>query len=225
MRILIVEDEKSLAQNVIDFLKKDRLETYWTSTIQQTKNFLLSNQMDVVLLDLVLPDGQGMELVPFIKSNARSTKVIIVSANNSIDYKLIGLNSGADDYMTKPFSLPELKARIMAVKRRGSEDSEQSILQFNEIVVNLEQYECKIMGQIVPLTKKELLLLTYFLNNKRRVLSRQAIATHLWEDYTYNLDNIDFIYQHLKNLRKKIKDAGGGDYLKTIYGIGYKWCE
>ncbi len=121
--------------------------------------------------------------------------------------------------------MPELHARIKAVTRRNQNNKESAVLEFNEITINLDSMQFFVNGKELILTKKEINLLVYFINNKNRVLSRQAIATHLWGDYTFNLDNVDFIYQHLKNLRKKIKDNGGNDYLKTIYGLGYKWSN
>lgn len=134
------------------------------------------------------------------------------------------MDSGADDYITKPFPLPELHSRIKAVMRRNQKDQISDILTFNEISIDMQSMECKVNGVILNLTKKELNLLVYFINNKNRVLSRQAIAIHLWGDYTYNLDNVDFIYQHLKNLRRKISEAGGTDYVQKVYGLGYKWA-
>ena len=109
--------------------------------------------------------------------------------------------------------------------RRNQKEKKYDFLSFNEININLQSMECKVNQSVLNLTKKEFNLLVYFINNKNRVLSRQAIAIHLWGDYTYNLDNVDFIYQHLKNLRRKISKAGGTDYVQTVYGLGYKWAD
>lgn len=225
MKIILVEDHKELASNIINFLQQENYICEWAPNLSQARDMLSMFEYDCVLLDITLPDGSGMTLLNEIKSLYTSTKVIIISAQNSLDYKILGLDSGADDYITKPFPLPELHSRIKAVMRRGNIDTAEELLIFNEIMINMHSMECKIGETIINLTKKEINLLIYFINNKNRVLSRQAIAIHLWGDYTYNLDNVDFIYQHLKNLRRKISESGGNDYVKTIYGLGYKWSD
>jgi len=225
MKILLVEDHTDLAENITNYLAKERYECICASTKKQALTLLQKEDFDLILLDLTLPDGTGLDVLSNIKEQKPNTQVIIISAQNSLDYKLIGLNNGADDYITKPFPLPELHARIKAVTRRNQNNKESAVLEFNEITINLDSMQFFVNGKELILTKKEINLLVYFINNKNRVLSRQAIATHLWGDYTFNLDNVDFIYQHLKNLRKKIKDNGGNDYLKTIYGLGYKWSN
>lgn len=225
MKIILVEDHKELASNIINFLQQENYICEWAPNLSQARDMLSMFEYDCVLLDITLPDGSGMTLLNEIKSLYISTKVIIISAQNSLDYKILGLDSGADDYITKPFPLPELHSRIKAVMRRGNIDTAEELLVFNEIMINMHSMECKIGDTVINLTKKEINLLIYFINNKNRVLSRQAIAIHLWGDYTYNLDNVDFIYQHLKNLRRKISESGGNDYVKTIYGLGYKWSD
>ncbi len=225
MKLLLVEDHHELANNVISFLAQENYSCDWATTILQAKDLLTHHVYDCILLDITLPDGTGLTLLNHIKSNYPSTLVIIISAQNSLDYKILGLDGGADDYITKPFPLPELHSRIKAVARRNHKDQASNKLVFNEIEIDLDAMETKVNQTVLTLTKKELNLLIYFINNKNRVLSRQAIAIHLWGDYTYNLDNVDFIYQHLKNLRRKISDAGGTDYVQTVYGLGYKWAE
>lgn len=157
-----------------------------------------------------------------IKKENIESSVIIISAKDSLDFKITGLDEGADDYITKPFPLPELYSRIKAVTRRNSKASNKNTIQFNEILVDLLSMETKVNDVSIILTRKETNLLIYFFNNQNRILSRQAIAAHLWGDYTDNLDNFDFVYQHVKNLRKKITDAGGQDCISTVYGLGYK---
>lgn len=225
MKLLLVEDHHELAKNVINFLTQENYICEWATTVAQAKDLLSMYEYDCVLLDITLPDSTGLVLLNHIKKKYPTTLVIIISAQNSLDYKVLGLDSGADDYITKPFPLPELHSRIKAVARRNQKDQASNKLVFNEIEVDLEAMEARINGQSLNLTKKELNLLIYFINNKNRVLSRQAIAIHLWGDYTYNLDNVDFIYQHLKNLRRKIAEAKGTDYVQTVYGLGYKWAE
>ncbi|HEY4540694.1 MAG TPA: response regulator transcription factor [Faecalibacter sp.] len=225
MKLLLIEDHSELAQNIIHFLQQENYLCDWVDTLSLAKDHLSMYEYDCILLDITLPDGLGLTLLHHIKNNYSATKVIIISAQNSLDYKILGLDSGADDYITKPFPLPELHSRIKAVTRRSADQGMHQILKFNEIEVDLDSMECKVNGKNLTLTKKELNLLIYFINNKNRVLSRQAIAIHLWGEYTYNLDNVDFIYQHLKNLRKKIAECGGVDYVQTVYGLGYKWSE
>jgi len=225
MKLLLIEDHNELAQNILHYLKQENYLCDWSDTISNAKDQLSMYEYDCVLLDITLPDGMGLTLLHHIKNTYPHTKVIIISAQNSLDYKILGLDSGADDYITKPFPLPELHSRIKAVTRRNGENGNRQVLKFNEIEIDLDSMECKVNDNVLNLTKKELNLLIYFINNKNRVLSRQAIAIHLWGEYTYNLDNVDFIYQHLKNLRKKIAENGGVDYVQTVYGLGYKWAE
>lgn len=225
MKLLLIEDHQELADNIVSFLMQEDHICDWVDTIAKAKAQLQFTSYDCALLDITLPDGTGLNLLYHIKNTFPNLKVLIISAQNSLDYKILGLDSGADDYITKPFSLPELHSRIKAVTRRNSTEKSLQILKFNEIEIDLESMECKVNDTIITLTKKELNLLIFFINNKNRVLSRQAIASHLWGDYTYNLDNVDFIYQHLKNLRRKISDANGTDYVHTVYGLGYKWGE
>lgn len=224
MKLLLVEDHNELAMNIINFLTQENYVCEWATTIAQAEDLLTMFDYECILLDITLPDGTGISLLQRVKKTYPNAQVIIISAQNSLDYKILGLDSGADDYITKPFPLPELHSRIKAVMRRNQKDQISDILTFNEISIDMQSMECKVNGVILNLTKKELNLLVYFINNKNRVLSRQAIAIHLWGDYTYNLDNVDFIYQHLKNLRRKISEAGGTDYVQTVYGLGYKWA-
>ncbi|MGV4415098.1 response regulator transcription factor [Chryseobacterium sp. T1] len=224
MKILLVEDHEQLAKDIRHYLQKENYICGWVSTVAEAKEHLEEYEYDFVLLDLTLPDNSGLYLLEFIKKNKIPGNIIIISAQNSLDYKIKGLDGGADDYITKPFPLPELHSRIKAVNRRKNPEQCQE-LTFNEIQLNLDAVQCLVSDKEIILTRKEFNLLSYFINNKNRVLSKQSIALHLWGDYTYNLDNVDFIYQHLKNLRKKITDAGGTDYITTVYGLGYKWSE
>jgi DNA-binding response OmpR family regulator len=170
----------------------------------------------------MLPDGNGLGLLEWIKKSQRDTSVLIISAKNALDDKITGLEMGADDYLTKPFHLTELHARIKALYRRKKLNGEKLIC-WNEIVINPDTFEVRVHDTSLDLTRKEYDLLVYFLINKNRVLTRQSIAEHLWGDYTENLGNFDFVYQHVKNLRKKIEQAKGGDYISTVYGLGYKF--
>jgi DNA-binding response OmpR family regulator len=173
-------------------------------------------------LDIGLPDGNGIGLLNFVRTEHKDSNVLIISARNAVDDKIVGLEKGADDYITKPFHLAELHARIRAIYRRKNLGG-ANIVEFNEISLNTDTFEAKVGDALLDTTRKEFDLLLYFIVNKNRVLSRQAIAAHLWGDYTDNLANFDFVYQHVKNLRRKISNAGGMDYISTVYGLGYKF--
>jgi len=183
---------------------------------------LAHGHYDCIILDIGLPDGSGLDLLKQLKGSDQADGVVIISARNSLNDKVAGLKLGADDYLTKPFHLAELHARIRAVYRRKNLGGTH-IVAFNEISLNTDTFEARICNITLDATRKEFDLLLYFLVNKNRVLSRQSIAAHLWGDYTDNLANFDFVYQHVKNLRRKIAGAGGTDYISTVYGLGYKF--
>ncbi|MDE1191578.1 MAG: response regulator transcription factor [Arachidicoccus sp.] len=222
MKILIVEDNKELSKSVEEYLSSEYFICEAVHTYSDAKEKLSLYSYDFVLLDIMLPDGNGLALLNYIKSEHISSNILIISAKDSLNDKVAGLEEGADDYITKPFHLPELHARLRAIFRRKSL-SGSNIISFNEIVLDTDKVEAKVNSVVLDITRKEFDLLLYFLVNKNRVLSRQAIATHLWGDYTDNLSNFDFVYQHVKNLRKKINIAKGNDYIETVYGLGYKF--
>ncbi len=175
-------------------------------------------------MDINLPDGNGLDLLKIIKTNKPDTGVLIVSAKNSLDDKLIGLDLGADDYITKPFHLAELNSRINSLIRRQKFEGNHTIT-FNEIEIDPNAKTVKVNNSLVDLTKKEFFLLLYFITNKNRVLTKESIAEHLWGDSIDLADNFDFIYTHMRNLRKKLKAKGATDYMQTIYGLGYKFGD
>ncbi len=221
MKILVVEDEKGLLETITVFLQKEGFVCEKADTFFAAEDKLAGFDYDMVLLDITLPGGNGLELLRKIKASGSEAGILIVSARHSLDDKLTGLDLGADDYITKPFHLSELNARIRAVLRRKKFNGSKEVV-FNEFRLLPEQREAFVHGQKLQLTPKEFDLLLYFAVNKNRVLTRQSIAEHLWGDYMDLADRFDFVYTHLNNLRKKIKKAGGTDYIKTIYGIGYK---
>lgn len=222
MKVLIVEDNQELTRNIREFLGREGYICESSETVEKAREKLGLFQYDCILLDIGLPDGSGIGLLNQIRSEHKDSNVLIISARNAVDDKIIGLEKGADDYITKPFHLAELHARIRAVYRRKNLGG-ANIVEFNEISLNTDTFEAKIGEVLLDTTPKEFDLLLYFIVNKNRVLSRQAIAAHLWGDYTDNLSNFDFVYQHVKNLRRKISAAGGSDYISTVYGLGYKF--
>lgn len=222
MKILLVEDNPELTQNVVNYLSSEGMICESVSTLYEAQDKILSFQYDCILLDLMLPDGNGLDLLEIIKTQKIETNILIISAKDALDDRLKGLDQGADDYLAKPFHLSELLARLKAIFRRSKLGGFDEVV-FNEIKIEIHQLLAKVNEQVLDLTKKEFDLLLFFITNKNRVLGKQAIAQHLWGDYTDDLANFDFVYQHVKNLRKKITVAGGKDYISTVYGIGYKF--
>lgn len=222
MKVLIVEDNVDLARNIQDFLVREGYVCEWSATYSNALEKLSTFEYDCLVLDIMLPDGSGLSLLEHIKQQKIKTNVLIISAKNSLDDKIHGLDVGADDYLTKPFHLSELNARLKAIYRRNALDGDNTV-SFNEIILNTVSLEARVNNTLLDLTKKEFDLLLYFLINKNRILTRQSLAEHLWGDYADNLANFDFVYQHVKNLRKKINAAQGKDYIGTVYGIGYKF--
>ncbi len=222
MKVLVIEDNKELAQNISDYLLKEGCICELSVNYQEAIDKLSVFYYDCIVLDIMLPDGNGLNILRFIKEENKNSGILIISAKNALDDKVNGLELGADDYLTKPFHLPELNARLKAIYRRKFLQGNE-IISCNEIHINTSKMETVIYEQSLELTRKEYALLLYLIINKDRVLTRQSIAEHLWGDYVDNLLNFDFVYQHVKNLRKKIIQAGGTDYIETVYGLGYKF--
>ncbi|MFA7616744.1 MAG: response regulator transcription factor [Moheibacter sp.] len=224
MKILIIEDEMELAKSISEYLSDESYLCEYATTFQQALYKIESFDYDCILLDIMLPDGNGMKLLETLEQMKKQDGVIIISAKNSLEDKIKGLQIGADDYLTKPFHLAELSARVFSIIRRKQFDN-ANIVQQNEIEINLISKSVFIHGKEIILTKREFDLLTYFMGNKNRVISKSNLAEHLSGDFADMMDNHDFVYTHIKNLKKKLNDAGYCNYLKTIYGTGYKWEE
>jgi DNA-binding response OmpR family regulator len=224
MKILIVEDEKELLNTTCNYLKKEEFVCEKAETYFDEEDKLISYDYDIVILDINLPDGNGLDLLKFIKKTKAETGVLIVSAKDSLDDKLKGLDLGADDYITKPFHLAELNSRVNSLIRRRKFEGNENIV-FNEIEIDPKAKTIYANNIPLDLTKKEYHLLLYLVTNKNRVLTKEGIAEHLWGDNIDMVDNFDFIYTHMRNIRKKLKKTGANDYLNTIYGLGYKFGE
>ncbi|MFD2582278.1 response regulator transcription factor [Pedobacter vanadiisoli] len=222
MKILIIEDELGLQRSIAQYLMAEGNLCSMASTYAQAYERLGSYEYDCILLDLTLPDGEGLQILNYLKRMNRAEGVIIISAKNSLDQKIEGLTLGADDYLIKPFHLSELNARIVAVVRRKSAHGERFI-EFNEIRIELDAKEVSVNGKMVYMTKKEFDLLLYFVANKGKVISKSAAVEHIWGDDSDMADSFDFIYTHIKNIRKKLTDAGSIDYFQSVYGVGYKF--
>jgi DNA-binding response OmpR family regulator len=222
MKLLIVEDEKELGKSMRSYLKG---ENYHCDIAQDYKSALEkveSFEYDCILLDISLPDGNGLNVLRELKANKKTDGVIIISARDSTEDKIEGLNLGADDYLPKPFHLSELSARIAAVIRRRRFDGNK-ILAIREIAIDTLKKSVSVNNEPVELTHSEFDLLLYLVSNKNRVVSKNAIAEHLTGDEADVFDNFDFLYAHIKNLKKKLAAAGCGDYIRSVYGMGYKF--
>ena len=222
MKILVVEDEELLKSSLNEFLSHENYIHEMVGTLIAADEKIELYNYDVVLLDLGLPDGDGVSLIEKIKAKSEKTGVIIISARNAIDDRVRGLEKGADDYLTKPFHLSELNARIKSLYRRLNFKG-NNIYSFNELTINPDDIKVFVNKADLILTKKEFDLLVYFLANKNRVITKETLGEHLWGDYIDSTDSLDFIYTHIKNLRKKLINAGSNDYIKNVYGVGYKF--
>lgn len=222
MKLLVVEDHEQLSENIRSYLTKEGYVCEVADTYRKATEKLYAYEYDIVALDLMLPDGHGLDLLRAIKENWPDICVLIISAKNALDDKIQGLNLGADDYLAKPFHLAELNARLKAIYRRKNQSGEDKI-RFEEIELNTDTFEVTVADKLLDLTRKEFELIQYLVINQNRVLTKQSIAEHLWGDYMDTADSFDFVYQHIKNLRKKIAEAGGEDYIQTVYGVGYKF--
>ena len=222
MKILVIEDEQQLANSIQTYLTGNDFVCEWVATAKTAIDKISSYEYDCILLDLMLPDGNGFEILKELKRQSKTEGVIIISAKETLETRIEGFNLGADDYLTKPFHLSELLVRIQALIRRKNFKG-NNIITFNEIEINILSKTVSINNTQKDFTKKEIDLLLYLVGNKNKVLSKSAIAEHLSGDMADMLDNYDFVYAHIKNLKKKLNEAGSGDYIKTVYGLGYKW--
>lgn len=222
MKILIIEDEEQMARTISEYLSSLGYLCEFAYSYSQAIEKVETHNYDCILLDIMLPGGSGMQILDTLKEDKKQDGVIIISAKNALEDKIKGLEIGADDYITKPFHLAELAVRIYSLIRRRQFESSNTISQ-NELFIDLLAKTVTINNVPISLTKKEFELLVYFIGNKNRVISRSTLAEHLSGDIADMLDNHDFIYSHVKNLKKKLLDAGCDNYLKTVYGTGYKW--
>ena len=223
MKILIVEDEPALNKSMADYLSSQQ---YLCESVSNYRDALEKTELyqyDCIVLDIMLPDGNGLQILQALKDAHKTDGVIIISAKNELDDKIKGLRLGADDYLTKPFHLSELSVRIAAILRRKNLKGSNQLI-FEEINIDIDGKTVTVNRADITLTRKEYELLVYFIINKNRVLSKNTIAEHLWGDDMDMADNYDFIYAHIKNLRKKLLAAGAADYIKSIYGMGYKFA-
>jgi len=222
MKILIVEDEKALSDSIMEYLSEEGhlcLAVYnYTDAIDKIEMY----QYDCIVVDINLPDGNGLDLIRYIKKRSISLGIIIISALISLENRIEGLEIGADNYLTKPFHLAELNAHLKSINRRISFGGNNQII-LNEIRLIPDEHKAFVNDNEITLTKKEYELLLFFISNRNKVITKAGLAEHLWGDYMDLADSYDFIYTHIKNLRAKLLKNGCEDYIRTIYGLGYKF--
>jgi DNA-binding response OmpR family regulator len=222
MKILVIEDESEIALSIKAYCKPNGIQCENAATYKDAIARINSYDYDCILLDLMLPDGDGFDLLRELKAKNKTEGVIIISAKEALDTRIEGFHLGADDYLTKPFHLSELLVRIQALVRRKNFKGNNNVA-FNEINIDMLAKTVTVKEERLDITKKELDLLLFLIANENKVLSKGAIAEHLSGDMADMLDNHHFVYAHIKNLKKKLSQAGSEDYVKTIYGLGYKW--
>lgn len=222
MKILIIEDEIALAESIGHFLNDEGYVCELAFDYNSASAKINAYEYDCVIVDINLPDGSGLNIIRELKDNRSSAGIIIISARNSLEDRITGLDNGADDYLVKPFSLSELNARIKSLIRRIFFSGSNDII-FNEIRIDTDAIQVYVHDNLVNLTKKEYDLLIFFISNKNRVLTKESIGENVWGDYADTLSSFDFIYTHIKNLRKKLLEKGADDYLQNVYGVGYKF--
>lgn len=224
MKILIVEDEIEFSESIANYLKSEGHLCENALTFDSATEKISLYEYDIVLVDLNLPDGNGIHIIRKLKEIDFKGGIIITSARDTLDDRILGLNTGADDYLIKPFHLAELNARIKSLTRRVIFKGRNSII-MNELEIKPDEHEVYIKGKLMEFTRKEFDLLLFLVTNKEKVLSKESIAEHLWGDYMDSADSFDFVYAHIKNLRRKLLKEGVSNYLQTVHGVGYKFIE
>lgn len=221
MKILIIEDEAELQSTISDALIREGYLTETAGNFDQAFNKIISYEYDCILLDIMLPGGSGLELLSEIKKNRKKEAVIIISAKDSVEDKVSGLNMGADDYLTKPFHLAELNARVKSSIRRKNQHTADK-LQWRNIILDPDNRTVLINDEPISLNRKEFDLLYYFVTNPQRLINKTSIAEYVWGDYMEQASSLDFVYSQIKNLRKKLAAAGAEADIQSVYGAGYK---
>ena len=224
MKILVIEDEPDMRDNIVRSLQQEMYVVETANDYLSAIEKLGIYEYDCVLLDISIPGGTGLEILQQLKKDRKNGGVIIVSAKDSLDDKVTGLNLGADDYLPKPFHMAELHARVKSVIRRKTLGGNTKI-SLNNIVIDTEQRTVEVDGKNMDLNRKEFAVLVYLVINKNRLVNKTALAEHVWGDYIDEVNSFDFIYSQIKNLRKKLKDNSAAADIQAIYGVGYKLVE
>ena len=224
MKLLIIEDDASLSEIMCRALRSEGYVVECAATFFDADDKIAGYSYDCILLDIMLPDGNGLKLLEHIKALDKGDRVIIISARDSIDDKVAGLDLGADDYLAKPFYMAELSARIKSVLRRGSAAVSKQMCAGN-IELSIESRRVAVGGSDVPLLKKEFDILLYFMQRPGHIVDKAVLAESVWGDHIDAVDNFQFVYAQIKNLRKRLAEAGATFNIKAVYGFGYKFCE
>lgn len=224
MKLLIIEDDASLQEIMCRGLRAEGYIVETASTYNEASDKIAGYNYECIMLDIMLPDGNGLKLLEHIKSLGKNDRVIIISARDSIDDKVAGLELGADDYLAKPFYMAELSARIRSVLRRGVAAATQTMTSGN-ILLRLDSRKVSVDGREVPLLKKEFDILLYFMQRPEHIVDKAVLAESVWGDHIDMADNFSFVYAQVKNLRKKLTEAGASVNIKAVYGFGYKLTE
>ncbi len=220
MNLLLVEDEKTLLLTIREYLEKQGYSVTTAHTLHQSLDEIIFIEFDCVVVDIGLPDGTGLDLIRRLKAKQANSRIIIISAKNTLEDKLTGLDLGSDDYLTKPFDLPELNARLRSVLRRRLFLGNMA-LELGTLTIFPDEQRVQVTGQTIGLTATEYRLLLFMATNKNRIISKTALAEHVWGNAADLADSHEFIYSHIKNLRKKLVAGGCPDYIRTRYGVGY----
>jgi DNA-binding response OmpR family regulator len=221
MKILIVEDEIDILNSIKEFLESERYLVETARDYEEALDKVLLYRYDCVLLDIMLPGGSGLDILQEISDKGVKQPVLILSAKDSVDDKVLGLEIGADDYLAKPFHLSELLARVKSIIRRNNQNGDKFI-RYKNVWLNPDDREVQIAGEVVPFNRKEYDILYYFMLRPNKLFEKTIIAETVWGDHADQADNLDFIYSQIKNLRKKMKEAGAEVDIQAVYGIGYK---
>lgn len=224
MKVLVIEDNIELLHDIREFLEAEGNICEIAPNYKTAYDKIGFFPYDMLIVDITLPDGNGLDIIRGVKKENIDAGIIIISAKNAVGDKIHGLEIGADDYLTKPFYLAELNARIKALYRRKAYQGSREIY-FNEIKIKPDSHEVFVHGHLLNLTKKEFDIIHFFVVNRHRLLTKEAIAEHLWGDHIEMADSYKFIYTHMANLRKKIGESGGNDYIQSIYSVGYKFTD
>jgi DNA-binding response OmpR family regulator len=221
MNLLVIEDEPSLCQSIVQYFTQEKFRCETAGSFQEGIRMAEDFQYDCIILDINLPGGSGLQLLKYLRQDKKGDAVIIISARDSLDDRITGLDLGADDYLTKPFHLSELNARVKALIRRKYANG-TSTVEIGALRVDLLSRTAVAAGQPLSLSKIEYDLLTFLMTNNKRVVSKEAIAEHIYGGPSEQVPSADLVYSHFKNLKRKLKEKGCNDIIHTVYGLGYK---
>lgn len=224
MKIFVIEDEKSLREDIVEYLSVNNYKCDVAASIQIAIQKLKDNIYDCALIDIGLPDGSGIEIIEYIKNHNPKMGVIMITAKNALEDKLESLKIGADDYLTKPFHLSELNARIYSLMRRRNFGGKNA-LSFDGLDIDTSEKKVIANGIVLQLTKKEYDILVYLASNPTHLITKEALAENIWGDKADIATSFDFVYSQIKNLKKKLNEANLKNYIKVVYGLGYKFIE